>query len=482
MKNGSTLIGRVQEIHKLDELIKSGQPEFLAIYGRRRVGKTFLVRQYLKEKIVFDITGMQKENTAQQLSNFNAELANRINKKKKTEDPVGWHEAFTLLAAYLKGLQKLKSKQVVFIDEMPWLDTPKSGFTSALEYFWNQHASKMNNVLLIACGSASSWIKKKLINARGGLHNRVTQRIKLLPFNLYETEMFLQTKDTNLPHYQILELYMAMGGIPFYLNQVSKGKSSKQLIDEICFSKNGLLHGEYTQLYHSLFKNAGYHVSIISALAAQPQGLHRQRLLDKTKLSEGTLSRALEELLDCDFIALIEPYANKKKDAIYKLTDLYSLFYLKFIKPNKVSGKGTWALLSAGNAFKAWSGYAFENICLMHLPQIKAVLGISGVYTQANSWVDKSDDTNAGAQIDLIIDRADNVVNLCEAKFTKDRFVLSKKYATDLKVKKTIFRQETKTTKALFTTLITTYPALQNQYYLDEIENEITMEALFEKE
>jgi uncharacterized protein len=336
-------------------------------------------------------------------------------------------------------------------------------------------------VLLVACGSASSWIKKKLINARGGLHNRVTQRIKLLPFNLHETELFLKKKGISLPHYQILELYMAMGGIPFYLSQATKGKTSTQLIDAICFSKTGLLHSEYAQLYHSLFKNAEHHEAIISALAAQPQGVIRQALAAKTKLSEGSLSRALEELVDCDFIAAYDPYINKKKESVYKLTDLYSLFYLKFIKPNKISGKGAWERLSQSSSFAAWSGYAFENICMAHLQQVKAALGIKGVHTMANSWVFRGSDALPGAQVDMIIDRADNTINLCEAKFTQANFAITKNYAAQLKLKKTVFRQVSQTKKATFTTLLTTYPAIQNKYYLDEVENEITMDKLFDK-
>lgn len=482
MKNNIALIGRSDETGKLDQLLVSQQAEFLVVYGRRRIGKTFLIRQHLSRHIVFDITGTHHGNREQQLANFYAELLKRKKLKRKMPPPANWHDAFNCLASILKSLPKKKNKHVVFIDEMPWLDTARSEFIPALEFFWNQHLSKMKNILLVACGSTSSWIKKKLINARGGLHNRVTHRMRLLPFTLYETELFLKSKSINLPHYQLLELYMAMGGIPFYLNQASKGKSSMQLIDEICFSKKGLLHNEYPQLYHSLFKNADHHVLIISVLAAHPQGLLRQVLAAKTKLSEGSLSRALEELIDCDFISVFDPYINKKKESVYKLTDLYSLFYLKFIKPNKVTGSGSWKQLSTGNSYKAWSGYAFENICVMHIQQIKKALGIQGVYTMINSWVFKGNKELPGAQIDMIIDRADNTINLCEAKFTDSNFIITKKYAAQLKLKKTIFKQVSQTKKATFTTLLTTYPAVKNKYYADEIYNELTMDKLFLQE
>jgi uncharacterized protein len=481
MLKKTLLIGRSAEITQLNDLLVTSQAEFLVVYGRRRVGKTFLIRQHLEQHIVFDITGTQQGSKEQQMANFYAECLKRKKSKQKMQPPTNWHEAFNCLAILLKSLPKRK-KQVVFIDEMPWLDTAKSEFIPALEFFWNHHASKMNNVLLIASGSASSWIKKKLINARGGLHNRVTKRMRLLPFNLNETAHFLKSKGISLPQYQVLELYMAMGGIPFYLNQATKGKSAVQLIDEICFSKKGLLNNEYQQLYHSLFKNANHHVLIIAALAAHPQGVSRQILAEKTKLSEGGLSRALEELIDCDFIAVFDPYINKKKQAVYKLTDLYSLFYLKFIKPNKTAGNGVWKQLSTSNSYKAWSGYAFETICMMHIQQIKKALGIQGVYTRINSLVFKGNELLPGVQIDMIVDRADNTINLCEAKFTNENFVITKAYAAQLKLKKTIFRQVSQTKKGIFTTLLTTYPAVRNSYYNDEVHNEITMDKLFEDE
>ena len=479
MNQAIRLVGRENEIEKIDRMLLSGQAEFLAVYGRRRVGKTFLIRQYLKNNLVFDFTGTKDGTKEEQLYNFYEEYLRRATGKKGKQIPSSWQEAFNYLAAYLKSLPVKKQKHVVFIDEMPWLDISRAGFIAALEFFWNQHASNMSNVLLIACGSASSWIKKKLISARGGLYNRVTQRIQLMPFNLYETELFLNSLGAKLPRYQILELYMAMGGIPFYLKEVVKGKSAAQVIDSTCFAKQGLLHTEYAQLYHSLFKNAEQHIAIIEALASRPQGMTRTALSAKTKLSEGTLSRTLEELAECDFISLYQPLINKRKTAIYKLTDLYSLFYLKFIKPNKKGGRGTWNQLSQLASFTAWSGYAFENICMQHVSQIKKALGISGVYTTTSSWQFAGNDVLPGAQIDMIIDRADQTINLCEAKFTKETFAITKNYAAQLKMKKAIFKQATQTKKVTFITLLTTFPALQNQYYLGEVDNEITMEKLF---
>jgi hypothetical protein len=383
------------------------------------------------------------------------------------------------LATYLKKLPLTQSKYVIFLDEMPWMDTPKSGFVSALEFFWNQYVSRMDHVLLIACGSASSWIRKKLIKARGGLYNRVTSRLKLRAFNLYETELYLQNKGINLNHYELIELYMVMGGIPFYLKAVERGRSLPQLIDEICFNPQGALVEEYGQLYHSLFRNAEWHVTIVEQLAAHPQGMTRQALTQSTKLSEGNLSRTLEELIECDFIIVLDPLFNKKKEAIYKLIDLYSLFYHKFIRANQGTGKRTWEQLSKSSSYQAWSGYAFENIALLHLPQIKAALGISGVFTRHNSWKFKGNDELPGTQIDMIIDRADRVIHLCEAKFTQENYIMTAATAGQMRQRRMIFKQVSKTKKLVFGTLLSTYPAIKNQHYLSEIDNEVTMDKLF---
>ncbi len=480
MENNSKIIGRVSEIQKLNKILGSTESEFLAVYGRRRVGKTYLIRQHFKSQIVFDFTGAKEASKAEQLNNFFAVYLTQTQGKKETKVPESWFEAFRYLANYLITLKTPKTKHVVFIDEMPWIDTPRSEFVSALEYFWNQHASKLENILLIACGSASSWIRKNLIAARGGLYNRVTQRIKLSAFNLNETELFLKSKGIKLPHYQILELYMAMGGIPFYLNEATPGQSATQIINTACFSNLGLLYDEYAQLYYAIFKNAENHVSIIETLAAQPQGLSRTEIATITKITEGSLSRALEELLESDFVVLIPPFQNKKKEAVYKLIDFYSLFYLKFIAPQKPTAVNSWEVLSQQNNYVAWSGYAYENVCLMHTAQIKKALGISSVQTQQSAWRFRGDNTYPGAQIDLLIDRADQCINLCEAKFTKENFVITKDYAEKLRIKKAVFKHTTDSKKALFTTLLTTYPALKNQYYQEEVVNEVNMDKLFE--
>jgi AAA+ ATPase superfamily predicted ATPase len=472
------IIGRVKEKKLLDNLIISNKPEFVTIYGRRRVGKTFLIRQYLKDKLLFDFTGSNEEGNQIQLNNFYREFKRQCSNNQPI--PTNWSEAFSLLTDYLYTV-KSTEKLIVFIDELPWLDRPKSGFLSALTYFWNQHGSQMPQLLLITCGSAASWIIKNLLDAQGGLYNRITQRIELKPFNLAETEAFLTAKNLKFTRYQIAQLYMMMGGIPFYLQGIQPQKSVNQVIDTLCFEEGGMLTNEFKPLYHSLFKNAENHISIIEELAKHPYGLSRLQLLAKTKIPNGGLfTRTIESLVDCGFIKKLQPFGNKNKEAIFRVIDFYSIFYLRFISGNITERSNTWQSIAESQSFKSWCGYAFENLCLNHLSQIHQTLGISGMQTQVSAWRFEGNDELPGAQIDLIIDRKDGIIHLCEAKFTNTEFVLTKDYNKILRQKRAVFQSQTKTKKAVVTSLISTFSAIKNAHYFEEIHSEICLDDLFE--
>jgi AAA+ ATPase superfamily predicted ATPase len=468
--------GRKNEQLIMNQLLASEKAEFLAVYGRRRVGKTFLIRQLYQKQIVFQMTGIAGANTPQQLANFFSVLKETDTSATQESLPKNWFDAFSQLKNYL---QKLKAaKKVIFFDELPWIDTPRSNFLSALEHFWNAWASARPDIVLVVCGSAASWMINKLINNRGGLYNRVTQRIRLLPFTLHETESFFRNKQINLDRYQILQLYMAFGGIPFYLSEIRPGKSAFQEIDRLAFSKNGMLVTEYENLYRSLFDHPDRHISIIETLAKKSKGLNREEIVAMSTINDGGgLTRILRELEESGFISRSYPYGKKIRDSIYRLTDQYSLFYLKFIKDQKQSGSGSWLNRIDSPVWRAWSGYAYENICLQHIDALKRALGISGVYTEESSWLDK----DRSVQIDLLIDRRDHVINLCEIKFTQNPFSLTKGYKKELENKLFTFKEETQTRKSVFPTLITTYGLKENTHSLGFIQNTITMDSLFEQ-
>ena len=472
------VIGRDDEKQIMLDILHSENAELLAIYGRRRVGKTFLIRNIFEDQIIFEFSGIHDANTKIQLENFSLALS-AVSGSLPLAIPANWLNGFKMLTEYLTPLLK-KKRQVIFFDEFPWIHSPRSGFLQAFENFWNSWAVKQHNLIVVICGSSASWMIQKVVNNRGGLHNRVTKKIRLLPFTIAETELFLKSRNIKLDRYQILQVYMVMGGIPHYLKEIQKGESTVQAIDRICFTKDGLLFNEFKNLYDSLFDNAGNHLVIIRALAKKASGLTRQEIIEASKItSGGGMTRLLDELTESGFITPYIPFDTTVKNCIYKLTDEYSLFYIKFIENKKSSGKGTWIKYSTGNSWRVWSGIAFESICMKHVVQIKIALGIAGVYSETSVWRGRNTGDDPGVQIDLLIDRQDKCINLCEIKFSVDPFVLNTKYALELKQKEEIFRAHTQTRKSIFLTLISPHGIKNGDTFAGLIQNDITMDALF---
>ena len=472
------IIGRSAEVAILERLLKSDQPELLAIYGRRRIGKTFLIQKYYERQMIFSCSGELGGNLKVQLANFVLQLNVWFPKDQLVLAPNNWQEAFVLLRQRIEQCTS-KEKKVLFFDELPWLDTHKSGFISAFGYFWNMYLASRSDIIVVICGSAASWMIKKIVNNRGGLHNRITQRIQLKAFDLNETKAYLKSRSIHLTDYQVLQLYMITGGVPHYLNGVQRGSSLQQAIDEMCFSVNGVLVNEFQNLYSALFHNFDYHLRVIKTLAKKQKGLTRSEIVSLGNLvSGGGLTTVLEELEQSGFIEKMEPFDLKKKEGIYRLVDEFSLFYLKFLHDR--SKKDNWETISKTSVYVSWCGYAFENICLKHITQIKKALGVSGVNTVYGSWYKAGTKQSDGAQIDLLLDRRDNVVNIFEIKFSNRPYTIDKKYSRELQQKIGVFREAVSENKAIFLTLITTFGVTDNVYKKEVVDKEITMEALFE--
>lgn len=477
MKN--KFIGREKEQGILTAALDSGEAEMVAVIGRRRVGKTFLVKTAYAQHLDFEVTGVQNASLSEQLQNFAFRINTTFYEGKAKLRPRNWLDAFQMLILALETVKK-DTKIVVFFDELPWFDTRKSGFIRALGFFWNSWAVN-KDIVVVICGSAASWMIQKVIYDKGGLHNRITRRIDVEPFNLYETEKFLQSRNVNLSRYQIALLYLAMGGIPHYLKEVEAGKSPAENIDKICFTKSGILTDEFLKLYPALFDNADNHLAIIRALSQKWKGLTRKELLDTSRLPDGgSTTLVIEELISSGFITMYYPFGKAKKEVLYRLTDEYSLFYLHFIETNKQQGKNIWQDLSQTQLFRSWSGFAFESLCIKHLDQIKKALGIAGVYAEASSFVFKGNDTEQGIQIDLLIDRKDQIINLFEIKFYNEIWHIDKASATDLREKAAVFKRVTKTQKHIFLTVIATYGMRHNAHSLGLIDRIIDLDALFE--
>lgn len=471
------LIGRTAEINILNEALNAKESEMISLIGRRRVGKTFLVRTVYKKHIDFEISGIQHAQGNEQLRNFYQRLREFFPKTTIKKPPKDWLDAFFMLTEHLENNSK-KGKQVIFFDEIPWMATHKSGFLRGLSYFWNSWAVR-KNVVVVLCGSAASWMINKILRNKGGLHNRVTRRIRLKPFTLKETKQYLASRSVFPDHYQLLQMYMAMGGIPHYLKEIKNGRSAAQNISRICFEEDGLLRDEFLSLYPALFQHADYHVSIIRALATKQSGLTRSELLKEANLpTGGRISQVLTELTESGFISTYPSYGKKRKEKLIRLTDEYSLFYLKFIEKNQLN-QDTWMTLSQTQSYKIWCGYAFENICLKHISQIKKALEIGGVYTTASSFHKKGTDATTGTQIDLLIDRNDHIINLIETKFHNVTFTVSKEYSHKLREKIRVFQESVQTNKQIFLTLITTFGITQNKHSVGLVSSDFDINIFF---
>lgn len=458
----------------LERRYRSAAAEFVAIYGRRRVGKTYLVREVFQDRITFQHTGVANAGLRDQLDRFYASLLRYFDMEERWRPPHSWFEAFDLLISALER-KNGPQRKVVFLDELPWLDTRNSKFLPALEHFWNSWASARRDILLIVCGSAAAWMVKNLLQNKGGLHNRVTERIRLRPFTLAETDAFLKAKGGVYDPYQTVLLYMTLGGIPFYLEKISTEHSALQNVNALCFQPDAPLRDEYDNLYRSLFDQADNHLKIVEALSAKKKGLHRAEIVRYTGLSDGGgLTRILRELEESHFIRKYRAFGKNQRDPLYQLVDPFSLFHHTFIKNTDPDDENFWLNAHQTPAYAAWSGYAFEVVCLLHLPQIKEALGIRGVQTSVASW------QSPEAQVDLIIDRKDQVVHLCEMKFSLAPFVITRAYSENLRRKISAFQTATGTKKAIFLTLVSTY-GLAPGPYADMVQNDIRMEALFKE-
>lgn len=470
------LVGRQFEQNLLNEITRSDKSEFVAIYGRRRVGKTYLVRETFNYNFAFQHTGVQNGDKARQLIEFERSLKTAgMDKCSKLKD---WFMAFDLLGELLQGVES--EKKIVFIDEMPWLDTPKSDFLSALEHFWNGWATMRRDIVLIVCGSATSWIVSKLVNNYGGLHNRLTRQIYLKPFTLHECELYANARELKMTRMQILQTYMVLGGVPYYWSFLRKGYSWAQNIDSLFFADNADLRNEFDALYSSLFRYPDPYIKIVTALSKKKAGMTRGEIADALGQDHGgTLTKILKDLELCGFIRSYTSIGKAKKDTLYQLFDNFTLFYFRFIDGNSIKDQQFWSRSIGGNAFNVWSGLAFERICFQHVEQIKMALGISGVMSSVYSWVYRpTSKEESGVQIDMLIDRNDGVINLCEIKFSQGKYEIKKKYAEELRQKLAVFQSKTETRKSIFTVMITTEGLTDNEYAGD-IQNEVVVNDLF---
>ncbi|MBF0362989.1 MAG: AAA family ATPase [Oligoflexia bacterium] len=493
------IIGRIKEIHKLNAILNSSQSELVAIYGRRRVGKTFLIRKTFDDNpklFYFEVSGEKEGTFYDQLENFRKNCEKYFKIDVPIKEFANWKEAF---ATFTKLLLKMpvSKKIVIFFDELPWLATPKSKILQSLDYYWNNEWSKIDRLKLIICGSAASWMLKKIIHAKGGLHNRLTQKIHLTPFSLDESKKYLSSSKINIENIEILKLYLSVGGIPYYLSLMDKGKSAVEIIQALLFAKEGPLFDEFDILFKSLYTESEIHVKILLTVAKSRYGISRSMLLEETSSSSGGgINDKIEELVAADFIEKFIPYGRTKKDYYLRLADEFIYFYIKWIKNKKEAIKKTpdyWFNIFNSSSYESWAGYAFENLCIKNVELIIKKLKLESLVKEVGSWRYCSERTyekqkktqfkkstsNKGAQIDLLIERKDNVIILFEIKFTNSKFTISKAYYQELTNKIDVFKRETNCKKQIFLAMITWWGLNHNQYSQEIVSFDLTAEEIF---
>lgn len=471
------IIGRKREQDIISQCLASKRPEFMVVYGRRRVGKTYLVKEYFNGRFSFYATGIPSEKMKNQMAVIYESLIDHGENVHTV--PKNWFEVFRRIKGLLEtddvARDPISNKRVIFLDEVPWMDTARSDFKSALDFFWNSWASTQNDLVLIVCGSATSWIVNNILGDNGGFYNRITRQLYLKPFSLSECREYFRSNGIEMIEQQVVESYMIFGGIPYYMNLFDRRLSPASNVDSLFFDPQGQLHYEYDHLFSSLFKRPTNHIKVIETLAKKKSGMLRKQLTEASGVSDGeSLTKTLSELEQCGFIRKYQNYSKKKSGYYYQIIDPFVLFAISFLRDEKVK---SWQNFIKSPGYYAWRGNAFELVCLEHIDQIKKVLGISGVETSEYSW--RSKQKTGGAQIDLLIDRRDDMINICEMKFTDDEFAISKKYAEELRHKASVFIEETNPKKTVQFVLVTANGLKQNEY-ADVVQNVITGEQLFQ--
>ncbi len=486
------IVSRHEEVRILQQMLDSDIPEFLALYGRRRVGKTFLIKQFFREQdvVFFNVTGSKDGAMTQQIKHFTKRLAEIFFSGIPVAPEKNWDDAFSRLTDALNKQVPKDKKIVLFFDELPWMATKRSQLLQTLDYYWNQYWSDDDRINLIVCGSSASWILNKIIRNKGGLYNRITRKIHLKPFNLPETKVFLNNMGIDLTNKQVLLLYMFLGGIPYYLKRVEKGLTAMQLIENMAFSEDAFLLEEFDNLFGSLFDNEEVYADMVRIIARNRYGIGQQELLNimGTRVKGGSSAKKLKDLEETGFIKSFTPLYHKKQGIYYRMADEFTLFYLKWIDPIRgtlqESGldTGNWQEIQNTPEWNNWLGYAFEAVCYKHLRTIRRKLGISSTAV-ADTWrfVPRKNTKERGAQIDLLFDRRDDAITLCEIKYSEKPYVLTKEYVDTLRRKMTVFQKQTKTKKQLFMTIIAAM-GLKNNYYAEDIcSGVVTLDDLFKE-
>lgn len=476
------IIGRKRELESLEKCFSSKEAQFVTVYGRRRVGKTFLIREFFKGKrcYFFHATGIQGGNMAAQLEKFSHALSKTFHGGARMAVPRNWSEA---LQALQYEIERVEGKVVIFLDELPWMATRRSRLLQEIDYYWNNIWAGMSTIILVLCGSSSSWIVRKIIKGKGGFYKRTTLKLPIQPFSLSETREFLRHKKIRLNEKNIVSLYMSLGGVPYYLNLVESQKTSQKNIQRLFFDDNSPLMDEFNTLFDSLFYTPGPYKDIVREIAHHQEGLTWSEIEAKVGSSSrgGSLTDRLENLCFSGYLTKYRQWRDSGED-FYKVTDEFCLFYLRWVEPHEggTFDSDYWLYQASKPAYYSWSGYAFESVCRKHIHKILRALDIrSGA--PMNPWrhASRSWSDDDGAQVDLVVEQLDGAITLIEIKYTDKIFSIDKRYAQDLERKIRVFHDTTGVKEEIFLAMVSANGVRKNVYAKELLSGVATLEDLF---
>ncbi len=472
------IISRKEEKKDLEYCERSKKSELICVYGRRRVGKTFLVEQTFRD-FAFRAVGLEKGTTKQQLKSFGQRLIEYGDDIKQT--PENWFEAFSRLDKILSGesiRRSLNGKKIVFLDEFPWFATKKSDFLVAFEDYWNRRGTQDGDLLFIICGSATSWIIKNVIKNTGNMFQRVTKKICVEPFTLAETELFFKDREFDWSREQIAECQMIFGGLPFFFDLMNTSQSLVKNINRLLFDKDALFGDETKKLLDATLSESPIYEKILSKLAFARYGIKKSELQVEIAAPNGTYGRAVQDLVDCGYVIEYKKKYEEYNPLYIQLVDPFLLFHYHYLSKEKRIDSYEDLIGNIGR-YDNWRGTAFEILCLNNTASIKSALGIRGVKTECYPWYNSTDKKNERVQIDMVIERADKITNLCEIKYTNKPFVIDASYEQELIKKRDIFKEKTGTSQALKVIIISA-AGVSGTRYTSYISDIITLDDIFE--
>jgi AAA+ ATPase superfamily predicted ATPase len=404
-------IGRKVEIAQLTALIDLPRPSIAVIYGRRRVGKSELIRHVTQGKNVLSFEGLEGQPKHKQIKNFLFQLSAQSNIREKNISD--WPDALILLRTLTQDGQ-----WIIILDEFQWMANYQNELVSVIKMIWEKYLSQNPDLTLILCGSIASFMKSKVLKS-SALYGRTDYELNLHELNLSEISEFFPGKGSD----EVIDTAMLVGGIPKYLELISEYPSLYDALEPLAFSQDGFFKTEYDRLFASHFGKKPIFMKIIQTLATNPYGLTTGKLAKEMQVaSGGTLCHQLDDLESAGFLHSIIPFDKPEGSKLrkYILMDAYVRFYHSIIrgsmKETTPPNTQFHAIMSSPR-YAAWAGMAFEFLCMRHHKEISRILGFHGIpYTAGPFFQRKTLDT-PGVQIDLLFERSDKILVLCEMKY-----------------------------------------------------------------